>query len=280
MPSLVGATLRHPLHVRGAALRRPQLDHRLRAAAAHPRRRRWPGRSATRARRSASCWSSRRSPASAAATSPARWRTSPSSTRSARRAGRSASTPPAATSAPPSCSSSCPLVIVGRRRHRASAAAGLDVRPARPRSRPSGAWRVMDNLTGAKADCRSFAAAPRNRHTWIMSFLYIGTFGSFIGYAGAFPMLIKTQFPDGRHRSAIALPRRAGRLAGPPARRLARRPVRRRPGDPRVASRVHGRSVPVGADPGACSGTASRSSSARSCCCSPPPASATARPTG
>ena len=54
----------------------------------------------------------------------------------------------------------------------------------------------MDNLTGAKADYRSFAAATRNRHTWIISFLYIGTFGSFIGYSGAFPTLLKTQFPE------------------------------------------------------------------------------------
>lgn len=58
------------------------------------------------------------------------------------------------------------------------------------------AWRGMDNLTGAKADYRSFAAATRNRHTWIISFLYIGTFGSFIGYSGAFPTLLKTQFPE------------------------------------------------------------------------------------
>jgi NNP family nitrate/nitrite transporter-like MFS transporter len=54
----------------------------------------------------------------------------------------------------------------------------------------------MDNLTGVKADYGSFAAATRNRHTWIISFLYIGTFGSFIGYSGAFPTLLKTQFPE------------------------------------------------------------------------------------
>ena len=53
----------------------------------------------------------------------------------------------------------------------------------------------MDNLTGIKADYRSFALATRNPHTWVISFLYIGTFGSFIGYAGAFPTLLKTQFP-------------------------------------------------------------------------------------
>lgn len=58
------------------------------------------------------------------------------------------------------------------------------------------AWRFMDNLSGIKADYRSFALATRNPHTWIISFLYIGTFGSFIGYAGAFPTLLKTQFPS------------------------------------------------------------------------------------
>lgn len=58
------------------------------------------------------------------------------------------------------------------------------------------AWRRMDNLTGAKADYKAFGAATRNRHTWIISFLYIGTFGSFIGYSGAFPTLLKGQFPE------------------------------------------------------------------------------------
>lgn len=58
------------------------------------------------------------------------------------------------------------------------------------------AWRFMDNLSGVKSDYRSFADATRDRHTWIISFLYIGTFGSFIGYAGAFPTLLKTQFPE------------------------------------------------------------------------------------
>ena len=58
------------------------------------------------------------------------------------------------------------------------------------------AWRGMDNLSGARSDYGSFARATRNRHTWIISFLYIGTFGSFIGYSGAFPTLLKTQFPE------------------------------------------------------------------------------------
>lgn len=58
------------------------------------------------------------------------------------------------------------------------------------------AWRYMDNLSSAKADFAGYAAAARNRNTWVMSFLYIGTFGSFIGYAGVFPLLIAQEFPD------------------------------------------------------------------------------------
>jgi NNP family nitrate/nitrite transporter-like MFS transporter len=58
------------------------------------------------------------------------------------------------------------------------------------------AWSRMDNLSGAKADYRAFGAAVHNRHTWIISFIYIGTFGSFIGYSGAFPTLLNGQFPE------------------------------------------------------------------------------------
>ena len=58
------------------------------------------------------------------------------------------------------------------------------------------AWRCMDNLAEAKADPRAFAAAAHNKHTWVISFLYIGTFGSFIGYSGVFPTLLKSQFPE------------------------------------------------------------------------------------
>jgi NNP family nitrate/nitrite transporter-like MFS transporter len=45
---------------------------------------------------------------------------------------------------------------------------------------------------GAK-DNRSSLAASAN---WIMCILYTSTFGSFIGYAAGFPLLMKTQFPD------------------------------------------------------------------------------------
>ncbi len=54
----------------------------------------------------------------------------------------------------------------------------------------------MDNLTTAKASFREQSVIFSRKHNWIMSLLYVGTFGSFIGYSAGFPMLIKTQFPE------------------------------------------------------------------------------------
>jgi NNP family nitrate/nitrite transporter-like MFS transporter len=59
-----------------------------------------------------------------------------------------------------------------------------------------GAWLYMDSLTQAKADTRSYVTALRYSQTWIMSFLYIGTFGSFIGFSFALPLVIKNTFPE------------------------------------------------------------------------------------
>ena len=58
-----------------------------------------------------------------------------------------------------------------------------------------GAAFFMNNLTSARSSFREALAVVRRKHTWIMSYIYIGTFGSFIGYSAAFPLLIKTQFP-------------------------------------------------------------------------------------
>jgi len=59
-----------------------------------------------------------------------------------------------------------------------------------------GAWRYMDNLSSAKADFAGSAAALREPHLWLLALLYIGTFGSFIGFASVFPKLIADQFPE------------------------------------------------------------------------------------
>ena len=58
------------------------------------------------------------------------------------------------------------------------------------------AWRYMDSLTAAKADKTAYVKAVGNGQTWIMSLLYIGTFGSFIGYSFVLPLLIKNTFPE------------------------------------------------------------------------------------
>jgi MFS transporter, NNP family, nitrate/nitrite transporter len=58
-----------------------------------------------------------------------------------------------------------------------------------------GAIFFMNNLSTARSSFRDQLAITGRKHTWIMSFLYVGTFGSFIGYSAAFPLLIKTQFP-------------------------------------------------------------------------------------
>ncbi|MDJ0349797.1 MFS transporter [Cryobacterium sp. PH29-G1] len=58
-----------------------------------------------------------------------------------------------------------------------------------------GAWKYMDNLSNAKADFAGSIAAVREPHFWILAVLYIGTFGSFIGFASVFPKLIADQFP-------------------------------------------------------------------------------------
>jgi NNP family nitrate/nitrite transporter-like MFS transporter len=58
------------------------------------------------------------------------------------------------------------------------------------------AWRYMNNLTSARASLADQLIIAGRKHTWIMAWLYIGTFGSFIGYSAAFPLLLKTQFPE------------------------------------------------------------------------------------
>ncbi|ORA82373.1 MFS transporter [Mycobacterium malmoense] len=59
------------------------------------------------------------------------------------------------------------------------------------------AFLFMNNLTEAKADVRPVWQSLRHPDTWIMSLLYIGTFGSFIGYSAAFPTLLKAVFNRG-----------------------------------------------------------------------------------
>jgi NNP family nitrate/nitrite transporter-like MFS transporter len=57
------------------------------------------------------------------------------------------------------------------------------------------AYAFMNNLEVARAPFKAQFATVKRAHTWVMSFLYIGTFGSFLGYSAAFPLVLKLQFP-------------------------------------------------------------------------------------
>jgi NNP family nitrate/nitrite transporter-like MFS transporter len=57
------------------------------------------------------------------------------------------------------------------------------------------AWIGMNDIADARASVREQAVIFRRKHNWLMCWLYLGTFGSFIGYAAGFPLLIKSQFP-------------------------------------------------------------------------------------
>jgi NNP family nitrate/nitrite transporter-like MFS transporter len=58
-----------------------------------------------------------------------------------------------------------------------------------------GAYLFMNNLTSARSSFKEQLVILQREQTWVMSYIYIGTFGSFIGYSAAFPLLLKTQFP-------------------------------------------------------------------------------------
>ncbi|MDU3078492.1 MAG: MFS transporter, partial [Mixta calida] len=58
------------------------------------------------------------------------------------------------------------------------------------------AWFCMDTLAGAQASLREQLVVLKRGHMWLLSLLYLATFGSFIGFSAGFAMLAKTQFPS------------------------------------------------------------------------------------
>ncbi|WP_410014306.1 NarK family nitrate/nitrite MFS transporter [Sodalis sp. C49] len=57
------------------------------------------------------------------------------------------------------------------------------------------AWFGMNDLATAKASLSKQMVVLKRGHMWVLSFLYLATFGSFIGFSAGFAMLSKTQFP-------------------------------------------------------------------------------------
>jgi NNP family nitrate/nitrite transporter-like MFS transporter len=58
------------------------------------------------------------------------------------------------------------------------------------------AWFGMNDIATMKASFADQAVIFRRRHNWIMCWLYTGTFGSFIGFSAAFPLLTKILYPE------------------------------------------------------------------------------------
>ncbi len=67
-----------------------------------------------------------------------------------------------------------------------------------------GAALFMDNLRNQRSNLGALAEALRFRHSWVMSFLYIGTFGSFIGFSFAFGQVLQINFLAGGDTAAQA----------------------------------------------------------------------------
>jgi NNP family nitrate/nitrite transporter-like MFS transporter len=62
----------------------------------------------------------------------------------------------------------------------------------------------MNNISNVRNEKHAMRDVARDAHTWVMSFLYIGTFGSFIGFGFAFGQVLQNEFPahfyaSGRH---------------------------------------------------------------------------------
>jgi len=58
------------------------------------------------------------------------------------------------------------------------------------------AWVGMNDIADAKASFKEQAVIFSRAHNWIMCLLYVGTFGSFIGYSAGFPLLSRLAFPE------------------------------------------------------------------------------------
>lgn len=67
-----------------------------------------------------------------------------------------------------------------------------------------GAAFFMDNLGNQRSNLGAMVEAMRFKHSWVMSFLYIGTFGSFIGFSFAFGQVLQINFLAGGDTPAQA----------------------------------------------------------------------------
>lgn len=71
----------------------------------------------------------------------------------------------------------------------------------------------MDNLDGQKSDGAAMLRVLKFRDSWLISFLYIGTFGSFIGYSFAFGQVLQINYLATPHTTAAAAALHASQIA-------------------------------------------------------------------
>lgn len=77
------------------------------------------------------------------------------------------------------------------------------------------AWAGLDDVARARASVREQAMAFRRRQTATVCWLYLGTFGSWIGYSAAMPLLVESQFPGANALHYAFIGPLAGALARP-----------------------------------------------------------------
>ena len=57
------------------------------------------------------------------------------------------------------------------------------------------AWRFGNNVASARISPKEQLKALRVPHTWRVCMLYMGSYGTFLGFAAAFPLLVSAMFP-------------------------------------------------------------------------------------
>jgi NNP family nitrate/nitrite transporter-like MFS transporter len=77
------------------------------------------------------------------------------------------------------------------------------------------AWFGMNDIADAKASFAEQAVIFGRLHNWLMCFLYVGTFGSFIGFSAGLALLTKSEFPAINPTAYAFLGPLAGALARP-----------------------------------------------------------------
>jgi NNP family nitrate/nitrite transporter-like MFS transporter len=58
------------------------------------------------------------------------------------------------------------------------------------------AWFGMNDLASARSSFKEMSTIFKDKHNWLMCWLYIGTFGSFIGFSAGLALVMKVSFPD------------------------------------------------------------------------------------